>query len=106
LQDARAAHERTIRELRQVRDQLATLERKSQAEDRPVKIPPKAPVDITAYLSRATDYRERGAYDEALSHLGAAQRLDPTNKKVIDEIEKTRRACNAEKRFGRTDLKC
>jgi serine/threonine protein kinase len=106
LQDARAAHERTIKELRQARDQLGAMERKSQAEDRPVKVPPKAPVDITKYLSRATEYRERGAYDDALSQLNAAKTLDPTNKEVVGEIERTRRACNAEKRLGRGDLKC
>jgi tetratricopeptide (TPR) repeat protein len=106
LQDARAAHERTIKELRQARDQLGAMERKSQVEDRPVKVPPKAPVDITKYLSRATAYRERGAYDESLSQLNAAKTLDPTNKEVVDEIERTRRACNAEKRLGRADLKC
>jgi len=66
----------------------------------------KTTTEIARYLSLASGYRERGAYDEALAQLSAAKELDSTNNEVAAEIERTRRACNAEKRLGRGDLKC
>jgi hypothetical protein len=62
--------------------------------------------EIARYLSLARQYHERGAYDEALSELNAAHKLDSTSDEVVAEIERTKRACNAEKTLGRTDLKC
>src|SRR5262249_22568778 len=62
--------------------------------------------EIARYLSLARQYHERGAYDEALSELNAAHKLDSTSDEVAADIERTKRACNAEKTLGRTDLKC
>src|SRR5215831_12207128 len=62
--------------------------------------------EIARYLSLARQYHERGAYDEALSELNAAYKLDSTSDEVAADIERTKRACNAEKTLGRTDLKC
>src|SRR5215475_3328843 len=62
--------------------------------------------EIARYLSLARQYHERGAYVEALSELNAAYKLDSTSDEVAAEIERTKRACNAEKTLGRTDLKC
>jgi chromosome segregation ATPase len=106
LQDARTAHERAVRELRQMRERLAVKEREPQPAKKSVQIPAKATREITRHLSLAKQQRERGAYDAALSELNAAKALDPANEEIADELDRTRRACNAEKRLGRTDLKC
>jgi serine/threonine-protein kinase len=106
LQDARTAHERAVRELRQMRERLAVKEREPQPAKKSVQIPAKATREITRHLILAKQQRERGAYDAALSELNAAKALDPANEEIADELDRTRRACNAEKRLGRTDLKC
>ena len=61
---------------------------------------------ITEYLVSARAYRERGDYTEALTVLERARASDPENKEVAATIEATRRACNAERRLGRGELKC
>ena len=61
---------------------------------------------ITEYLVSARAYRERGDYTEALTVLERARASDPENKEVAAAIETTRRACNAERRLGREELKC
>jgi hypothetical protein len=107
LQDARTAHERAAKELKQVRQQLsAAKEREPQPAKKPVQIPAKATREIARHLRLAKEQRERGAYDAALSELNAANALDPANEEIAAELDRTRRACNAEKRLGRTDLKC
>ena len=107
LQDARNAHERAVKELKQMRQQLAAVkEREPQPAKKPVQIPAKATREIARHLSLAKGQRERGAYDAALSELSAANALAPENEEIAAELDRTRRACNAEKRLGRTDLKC
>ena len=107
LQDARTAHERAIKELKQMRQQPAAVkEREPPPAKKPVQIPAKATREIARHLSLAKEQRERGAYDAALSELNAANALDPANEEIAAELDRTRRGCNAEKRFGRTDLKC
>jgi hypothetical protein len=61
---------------------------------------------ITEYLVSARAYRERGDYAEALTVLERARASDPENKEVAAAIDATRRACNAERRLGRGELKC
>lgn len=123
FQSTKAAHEKTLKEVTDLRQQLELKERALQAAKKPIQIqsPAKPPIqtaapaiqtpapatkEISKYLSLAREYHERGAYDEALSQLSAANALDSTNKEVAAEIERIRRACNAEKRLGRKDLKC
>jgi serine/threonine-protein kinase len=107
LQDARTSQERLVKELKQVRQQLtAVKERELQPAKKPLPIPAKATREIARHLRLAKEQRERGAYDLALSELQAAALLDPANEEIVAEIDRTRRACNAEKRLGRTDLRC
>ncbi|MCZ6626307.1 MAG: CHAT domain-containing protein [Deltaproteobacteria bacterium] len=61
---------------------------------------------VKNHINVAKSYRERGEYSDALTELRKARSIDPTNKEVQAEIEVTRRACNAEKRLGRSGLKC
>ena len=49
---------------------------------------------------------DRGEYAEALNELGKARKIDPSNKDLQTAISETERACNAEKKLGRSDLKC
>jgi ribosomal protein L13E len=96
-----------VKELKQVRQQLtAVKERELQPAKKPLPIPAKATREIARHLRLAKEQRERGAYDLALSELQAAALLDPANEEIVAEIDRTRRACNAEKRLGRTDLRC
>ena len=107
LQDVRNAHERAVKELKQLRQQPAAVkEREPQPAKKPVQIPAKATREIARHLRLAKEQRERGAYDAALSELNAANAVDPANEEIAAELDRTRRACNAEKRLGRTDLKC
>jgi hypothetical protein len=62
--------------------------------------------DVTPYVKTAKAYRDRGAYTEALSELQKARQIDPNNSEVQEEIVATRRACNAEKRLGQSNLNC
>jgi len=116
FQSTKAAHEKSLKEVTDLRQQLELQERALQAAKKPVQIqsPAKPPPptaaqstkEIARYLGLARQYNERGAYDEALSQLSAANALDSTNNEVATEIERTKQACNAEKRLGRKDLKC
>ena len=63
-------------------------------------------VNVVPYLSRAKDYRVQGNYTAALAELEKARSMDDANTEVHREIDQTRRACNAEKRLGRSDLQC
>ena len=71
----------------------------------PIK-PPVQSVNVAAYVSRAKGYRVQGNYAAALAELEKARAVNPGSQEVLDEIEATRRACNAEKRLGREDLAC
>ena len=78
-----------------------------------VELPPAPPakpraetINLGAYINRAKAYRVQGNYAAALTELEKGRALNPSSQEVIDEIEATRRACNAEKRLGREDLNC
>jgi hypothetical protein len=75
-----------------------------QTPSEPVSIPTKA--DVGPYVRVAKGYRDRGAYTEALTELQKARQIDPNNREVQEEIAATRRACNAEKRLGQSNLNC
>ena len=75
-----------------------------QTASEPVSIPTKA--DVAPYVRAAKGYRDRGAYTEALAELQKARQIDPNNRDVQEEIAATRRACNAEKRLGQSNLNC
>ena len=62
--------------------------------------------ELNNYISTAKSYRDRGEYVEALAELGKATKMDPTNQDVQSEIANTRRACNAERKLGRSELNC
>ena len=107
LQEARAAQEKSMKELIQLRQQLATAKQREPEPAR--KTPPiaaKPTKEIAKHLLLAKEQLERGAYDAALAQLNAANALDPGNSEIAGEIDKTRRACNAEKKLSGTDLKC
>jgi hypothetical protein len=75
-----------------------------QTPSEPVSIPTKA--DVGPHVRVAKGYRDRGAYTEALAELQKARQIDPNNREVQEEIAATRRACNAEKRLGQSNLNC
>ncbi|MBI4524574.1 MAG: protein kinase [Deltaproteobacteria bacterium] len=66
----------------------------------------RKPDGVESYLKTANAHRERGEYEEALAQLEKAKGIDPSNKDVLKLIEVTRRACEAEKRLGRSELRC
>jgi len=72
------------------------------------KTDPEAPANgkIQYYISAAKAYRDQGNYLGAISELEKARAIDPASKEVRVEIELTRKACNAEKRLGRSGLQC
>ncbi|MBM4259933.1 MAG: TIR domain-containing protein [Deltaproteobacteria bacterium] len=55
---------------------------------------------VAPYLSRAKSYRAQGNYAGALGELERARALDPSNAEVRQEIDQTRKACNAERSLG------
>jgi hypothetical protein len=71
----------------------------------PAKLP-KQTLNIASYLNQAKSYRVQGNYAAALAELEKARAISPASQEVLDEIEATRRACNAEKRLGREGLNC
>ena len=62
--------------------------------------------DIKGSIMMARSYRDRGDYPEAIAELEKARKIDPANKEIEAEIVATRRACNAERKLGRPELKC
>jgi tetratricopeptide (TPR) repeat protein len=74
--------------------------------EKPVPQPPAEDGLIKEYLSSAQAYRERGDYAAALAVLEKARKVKPNDKDVQAALETTRRACNAERRLGRAELKC
>ncbi|MGH7929258.1 MAG: protein kinase domain-containing protein, partial [Candidatus Binatia bacterium] len=93
LQAASAAREKALKEARDLKQQLATKDRDPPDANRPVYTPTKTTREITRRLTLAREYRERGAYEDALSELTALQKLDPSNATVVAEMATTRRAC-------------
>lgn len=72
----------------------------------PVKPPESKNGRIKTHIASARSYSERGEYSQALAELENARSIDPENKELLAEVEKTRRACSAEKKLGRTGLAC
>src|SRR5215510_820800 len=68
--------------------------------------PPVQTINIASYINRAKSYRVQGNYAAALAELEKARAINPGSQEVFDEIEATRRACNAEQRLGREGLNC
>ena len=62
--------------------------------------------DTSAQIRNARSRLDRGEYAEALIELENARKVDPGNKEVQAAILNAKRACHAERTFGRTDLKC
>jgi TIR domain/Bacterial Ig-like domain (group 2) len=71
----------------------------------PVK-PSGQTINLSSYINRAKGYRVQGNYAAALAELEKARAVNPGSQEVVDEIEATRRACNAEQRLGREGLTC
>ena len=63
-------------------------------------------VNVGSYLNRAKGQRVQGNYAAALAELEKARAINPNNQEILDEIEATRRACNAERQLGREGLSC
>jgi hypothetical protein len=68
--------------------------------------PPVQAINIASYINRAKSHRVQGNYAAALAELEKARAISPGSQEVFDEIEATRRACNAEQRLGREGLTC
>jgi TIR domain/Bacterial Ig-like domain (group 2) len=71
----------------------------------PVK-PSGQTINVSSYINRAKGYRVQGNYSAALAELEKAHAVNPGSQEVVDEIEATKRACNAEQRLGREGLTC
>lgn len=87
------------------------LPKKAQVETPLAKIPTEtkavAPAPVEAvkarlgpYIARAKSLREQGQYAAALAELKKAAAVDPSNAEMVNEIEKTKRACAAERSLG------
>ncbi|MGE5216884.1 MAG: TIR domain-containing protein [Chloroflexota bacterium] len=90
--------------------QVKEAHRGNAAQPKPVKLalPAAQPAGLTEqakakivdHLNRAQTYREQGNYAAALAELEQARLIDRTSAKILQEIEQTKRACNAEKVLG------
>ena len=79
------------------------------AEASPVTLTPareQLRLKTAPYINRAKDYRVQGNYAAALADLEKARRIDPASVEIANEIDQTKRACNAERKLGRKDLDC
>lgn len=85
--------------------QRASDEPKSNPEPS-VAQKPATNAKIQDYVRVAKNLRERGEYEDASKELEKARAIDPTNSEVHLEIERTQKACHAEKRLGRAGLRC
>lgn len=61
---------------------------------------------IRLYITQAEAFRDRGEFARALAELEKARAIDPANLAINGEIERTRRACQAEKKLGLTEERC
>jgi serine/threonine protein kinase len=61
---------------------------------------------IRLHISQAESFRDRGEFTQALAELEKARAIDPTDMGVQAEIERTKRACLAEKKLGLTEARC
>jgi serine/threonine protein kinase len=62
---------------------------------------------IEYHIRVAKSFRERGEYEEASKELQKAHAIDPNNRQILAEIERTQRACNAERALlGAAGTKC
>ena len=78
-----------------------------KTDPRPTKATtPALSPSVNSQLENARHYLDQGQYNEALKELAQANRISPGNKQVQVAIADAKRACSAEKRLGRTDLKC
>ncbi len=71
-----------------------------------IKDGPTREKEIDAALKSANGHLDKGEYSEASAVLEKIQKIDPGNRKISAAIASARKACNAEKNLGRTDLKC
>lgn len=62
--------------------------------------------NIQEHVNVARFYRNRGEYSDALAELDKARSIDPANKKVQDEIQRTRSACLSQKDKGVSPQRC
>jgi predicted Ser/Thr protein kinase len=61
---------------------------------------------LQEHIKTAGSHRDRGEYSTALGELAKAKSLDPSNKAVQAELERTKKACLAEQKIGLTKLSC
>ena len=71
-----------------------------------VPVEPRVSEGVRSFIKIAAAHRERGDYSAALAALEKAREIDPSDAEIRAEIERTRSACNAEKRLGRSELVC
>ncbi len=61
---------------------------------------------IDELIKKARSLLDQGNYSDAFKVLYEAKALDPSNKNLESEIDRTRKACLAEQRFGLTKSRC
>jgi outer membrane biosynthesis protein TonB len=62
---------------------------------------------IQDHLAVARLFQERGEYADARKELEKARALDPESARILAELEKVKKACEAEKHIlGNANLKC
>lgn len=90
-----------IKETRRILEPPAKVQK--TAEPPPVEPPAvteQSKARIASHVDRAESFREQGNYAAALAELEKAKAIDATSEKIRQEIEQTKRACNAEKLLG------
>ena len=81
--------------------QVETAVAKPSTETKAVPAPVAAvKARLGPYIARAKSLREQGQYAAALAELKKAAALDPSNAEMVNEIDKTKRACAAERSLG------
>ena len=70
------------------------------------ELEPRVSEGVRSIIKIAAAHRERGDYSAALAALEKARQIDPSDAEIRAEIERTRRACKAEKQLGRSELVC
>ena len=80
-----------------------------RGENRPAEVDSTQIAEkVRLHLNTANSSLERGEYSTAFAELAKAKSLDPANKVIQAQLERTQKACRAEQVIGtvRTDLRC
>ena len=86
----------------------AEQKRRAQERESALRAAPESrvPLRVRSFIQIAAAHRERGDYSAALAALEKAREIDPSDPAILKETERTKTACNTEKRLGRSELVC